>query len=517
MPRRYQQQHPKTVIKRAAIWLLRLAFLLAAPELLAQEASEAPAAYVISERVGVVLDAEERTYFGFFPRLEGFESAAIHAPTDTTVAFAIARQGHPDTTVVASREAAEALRDYVDLYEQIFDFDGAEQIEQWGLVVPFVQPVKPYREGRRLSITTVTGEKMAGRLLYATEDIVVLSQADTRMGRLTRADEAVVPFPREVQHVRGRSPFAGAFSNALNIPWAGNDSLYANYTLSTLRRSTAFVAGPSPEIRAAIRRKQNASTPPAEPVPFDQARLRRLTHRLHVSLSYSGLRLAQVPSSYLRFPITQHTPDGETRAVPSAERQVTLPKLLFSLRAGYSLTKHVRLEGQFQRLREAIPYHQVETFNRGVGRDVRAHASGSVVSGLVSYTFNPVSRLDFLYGRSFWSLRNAEVRIGTGLGYALQSAETELISRDYVPHFAPREVYHSRSNALGGAFVLDADFYPARSFSFGLTFNTLVFPRFLVDAVELPENPVRAWPVTLGGGHSLVALIDLALGFRFHL
>ena len=80
MPRRYQQQRPRTAFKRAAIWLLRLAFLLAAPELFAQNVPEGESPYVLSERIGNVLNAEERTYFGFFPRLDGFESATTYAP-----------------------------------------------------------------------------------------------------------------------------------------------------------------------------------------------------------------------------------------------------------------------------------------------------------------------------------------------------------------------------------------------------------------------------------------------------
>ena len=89
MPRRYQQQRPRTAFKRAAIWLLRLAFLLAAPKLFAQDVSQVPEAYAISERVGAVLDAEERAYFGFFPHIGDFRSATTYAPTDTTIAFVI--------------------------------------------------------------------------------------------------------------------------------------------------------------------------------------------------------------------------------------------------------------------------------------------------------------------------------------------------------------------------------------------------------------------------------------------
>ena len=219
MPLRHQQPLFKTTLKRAAVWLLRLALFLVAPELHAQMAGEAAPSYVLSERVGAVLDAEERAYFGLFPRLDGFASAHIYALTDTTIAFAIARRGQPDTTITASREAAEALGRYIDRYERLFGFRDARRLESWGLVIPFARPDKPFHEGHDLTITTRNDEEITGRLLYIDSAVVVLSQADARLDRLTRTDEAVVLFPYEIKHVEGKAPISLRLFEAFEIPW----------------------------------------------------------------------------------------------------------------------------------------------------------------------------------------------------------------------------------------------------------------------------------------------------------
>ncbi|MBE2185292.1 MAG: hypothetical protein IAE99_00785, partial [Rhodothermales bacterium] len=50
----------------------------------------------IAERVGTVLDANERAYFGLFPRVSAFERAAFFAEGDS-VRMEVKREALPDT------------------------------------------------------------------------------------------------------------------------------------------------------------------------------------------------------------------------------------------------------------------------------------------------------------------------------------------------------------------------------------------------------------------------------------
>ena len=432
MPRRYQQQNSRTALKRALLWLLRLALLLAAPELFAQAADEAvPAAYVLSDRVGAVIDAEERAYFGFFPSLDGFASADVYAPTDTTVAFVISRQNRLDTSIVASREAAEALGQYIDLYEQLFGFDDARKLEQWGLVVPFARLDKPFHEGHDLTITTRDGEKISGRLLYIDDEVVVLSQADTHLERLTRTDKAVVLLPYEISHIEGRAPVSLRLFKGFEIPWAGNDSLYAAYTLPKLREESTFRRVPSPEVRrSANRALAQRPTPRPAGVPFNRSSLQRLSNRLRVSLSYPRVLFTGPETSYdVRF-----TPSSRVIAT----RKVLPPRPTYALEATYSLTKRWRLGGFFQRLAEPAQV-AVSDFTG----DSYSRVSGFVLTPLITYTLNPVDRLDFLYYNPLLNPRKTEIRFGAGPSYARLAKETTVTWRlnrtSYVERISERQ------------------------------------------------------------------------------
>ena len=510
-----QQPYLKATLKRAAVWLLRLALFLAAPELYAQAPAPAAPPYVLSERVGAVLDAEERAYFNFFPRLEGFASAAVCAPTDTTVAFAITRRSLPDTTIIASREAAKVLGRYVDLYERLFGFGNARRLDRWSLVIPFAHPKKPFREGQALVLTTREGERISGRLLYIDADVVALSRASTPLERMTRASEAVVLLAHEIKHVEGQTRFLLDRFETFEIPWAGNDSLYAAYTRPKLEGATLFRVAPSPEIRGAISQALARRPTPAPPgVPFDRAALQILSNRLHLALSYPGAQLAGPERDY----DVRHTPSS----APIAVRRVLRPRPTYALEATYSVTKRLRLGGLFQRL--ASPGSVVVDDFTG---NSYSRISGLVLAPIATYAFNPVNRLDFLYQTPLFTARRTELRLGAGPAYARLTKETTVAWRLDKRTLAER--LSETQQAVGLALLSGFDFYPFASFSVSLTARAYAFPGVRLEAAEVRytgEIPAPVEPPgspTLvpssrwieGGAHALYSA-DLALGVRFH-
>lgn len=509
------QQRLKTAFKRAAFWLLRLLLLLAAPQLRAQSADE-PAAYVLSERVGAALDAEERAYFGFFPRLDGFESARIHAPNDTTIAFAVARQGRPDTTIMASREAAEALGRYVDHYERLFGFNDARRLERWGLVVPFARLDKPYREGYDLTVTTRDDEQISGRLLYVNEEVVVLSQADGPISRLTQADEARVLLPHEVKHIRLRAPISFRLLNAANIPFAGSDSIYAAYTLPTLSKRTTFRSVLSPEIRSAVEKKRAEPESSMDPIPFDLAYLQSLAKKLHASFVYPVAAFAGEP------------PNPEAESSPTSvvtPEEVLSPQLELALGVDYTLTKRMWLGGRLQQLGRA-PFPTLDTRNTLAYARTRGYALGPVIS----YVFNPANALDFLYGRRRFLLRRVEVRAGVGPSYARFSTEVAWglsVSAPGPSGARERYIFSERvpgsQHALGATSLLSADFYLVKAFSLSLAAHASWFPSVRVEEQEVaytgeaqnglhPQHPKR-----LEGGAYRLSFASASFGVRLHL
>ena len=273
----------------------------------------------------------------------------------------------------------------------------------------------------------------------------MLSQADARLDRLTRTDEAVVLFPYEIKHVEGKAPISLRLFEAFEIPWAGNDSLYAAYTLPKLREESTLRTAPSPEVRRAANRalaRRPASVPAG--VPFDRASLQRLSNRLHVSLSYPRVLLTSPELSY----DVGLTASSEAFAL----RKVLRPRPTYSVEATYSLTKRLRSAVSFSACSRGRP---VKAFTQ----NSYSRISGFVLTPIATYTFNPVNRLDFLYHNSLFNPRKTEVRLGLGPSYARLTKETSVTWR-YDKTGGARS-RHQR--AIGLTSLVGLDFYPISS------------------------------------------------------
>ena len=71
----------------------------------------------VSERVGEVVDAEERTQYGLFKGIEGFESATFYGITGGGYEILITSINGTFLAVNRDSQAVEILRDYIDNYE----------------------------------------------------------------------------------------------------------------------------------------------------------------------------------------------------------------------------------------------------------------------------------------------------------------------------------------------------------------------------------------------------------------
>ena len=516
MPRRYQQQRPRTALKRAAIWLLRLAFLLAAPELFAQSVSEEGSPYVLSERVGTVLDTEERTYFGFFPRLDGFASADVYAPTDTTVAFVISRQNRLDTSIVASREAAEVLRRYIDRYERLLDAKKMHQLERGTLIVPsLVRPSPPYRKGYNLTVTTRENEEIRGWLLYIDEETMVVSQAPDKVDRLTRPEEAVVLFPNDIRHIRLHSSIFFRLFHAVRFPFAGSADIYAAYAVPTLQKKTSFRMALSPEIRRKMEGQRARSGYSDTSLPLDRDHLQRFRKRLHLSFVYAAYSLNGKP---------YRSPERVGTAASVAVEEIIPPRPRLALGADYTLTKQIGIGGHVQQLEKtAIPSSNAS------GAPNFAWTRGYAVSSIVSYVFNPADDFAPFRTRRF-PLRRVEIRAGVGPSYARFSTEVVWgMSVSGQTPSDPRRVYFftgdapDTHNAVGATSLLSADVFLTRWLSLGLTTHAFWFPTVRIEEQDIlytgeDQNGIRPAHVKrLESGTYRLFFASSALALRLHL
>lgn len=161
----------------AATLLLALAPAAAQAQLGSDDAlgPDEPSVVVLSERLGTVIDAHERAYFGLFPGVEGFTEARAFAGEADSVRVVIAREQTADSVVVLARPVARALGRFVETFEQ---HRTARVHPAWAVVSAYVQGnvrVPYVRSYGRLK-AFVEGGSYAGHPVYVSDSLVVLSE-----------------------------------------------------------------------------------------------------------------------------------------------------------------------------------------------------------------------------------------------------------------------------------------------------------------------------------------------------
>lgn len=134
-----------------------------------------PSVVVLSERLGTVIDAHERAYFGLFPGVEGFTEARAFAGEADSVRVVIARAQAADSVVVLARPVARALGRFVETFEQ---HRTARVHPAWAVVSAYVQGnVRvPYVHSYGRLRAFVENGSYAGHPVYVSDSLVVLSR-----------------------------------------------------------------------------------------------------------------------------------------------------------------------------------------------------------------------------------------------------------------------------------------------------------------------------------------------------
>ncbi len=134
----------------------------------------AQAPHALSERLGPEIDAAERSYFGLFPEVRGFDGARTETAPEGAVRVVIARAAQPDSVLVLQRVTAEALGRFVETFEQ---HETAFYNPSWQLVSSYVRPevTTPY-VGRYERVTVeVAGGRYVGHPYYVSDSLVILT------------------------------------------------------------------------------------------------------------------------------------------------------------------------------------------------------------------------------------------------------------------------------------------------------------------------------------------------------
>jgi hypothetical protein len=142
------------------------------------------AQYAISPRLGAEIDKSEKEYFGLFPKIKNFTSAKTIVQTDNKVEIIITRTAKgivTDTTFKISTKLANNLASYIEGFEQCRNKERQvnwNAIEGLAIYTPALE--SDIKEGTELDVVTNNGEKIHGKLLYASDSTIVLVQSSTK-------------------------------------------------------------------------------------------------------------------------------------------------------------------------------------------------------------------------------------------------------------------------------------------------------------------------------------------------
>ncbi len=163
------------------------------------------AQYVLSPRVGDVIDKNEREYFGLFPTVAGFVSATTSLEQDQQVRFVIARAENGvtgDTTFTIRPTVVNYLVRYIESFETVrgrtnkVSWDFLEGLAASGPVIE-----NKLGDGNETTVLMRNGEQLHGKLLYADDSALVLWQSQEQYNWRTLELFGRKVHPSNVEHI----------------------------------------------------------------------------------------------------------------------------------------------------------------------------------------------------------------------------------------------------------------------------------------------------------------------------
>lgn len=352
--------------------------------------------YVLSERIGTSITAEDRAYFGLFPDRADFVSASVFEGSGSDIALHITTSNRQVVETLSSAVATE-LENYLDNYER-YILENDFQSLNWLLIRHLVNPESPYGEGQPVHIRLHDGASYQGRLLYADEDHILLTQAPDM---LLYADTAYVIAirPHDIERMGSRaeqipqvrsllSTLFPPIPHAENTPVNPDQNAYEVSLLSKLREGMALEPTRiPPEIRQLLRqREQETSTPGGvawsrEPT-FASYRASR--DRFHIFVPWIPVSLS--PNTFGDVVFTGDR--GTLQSPVSSKGSFLAPKLHVELEYAHEEKEHIRLGVNFQQ-HEQVPALTLDEGNRDATLSSE-YLSGYALGMFAAFIRNPL-------------------------------------------------------------------------------------------------------------------------------
>lgn len=355
--------------------------------------------YILSERLGDTINTEEQAYFGLFPDVPNFVSAAVFEGPGSKIQIRITTKASPVVKSI-DRTVAVELAKYLAAFER-YALENDYQSLNWLLIRNLVTPVKPYKRGKLVEVILHDGTSLHGQLLYATEQHVLLTQAPDLFSYadssyiLSAALRDVENISFKRQRVKGKNLLRLLFppipQSTPRAPTEASPAKKGTLILADLEGKMALE--PSrlpPEIRHVLMEleleQNNASAPLSQPPSkANSVSYVELLDRFH--LFVAGVPLSVHSSSSTTIIFTSEPGVLE----PSTSRSASFlsPKLYVEFE--YTLKEHVRIGINFQQHR-GIPALTVDEDGAFTEDPIAEYLSGSSVGVFGTFIRNPIHK-----------------------------------------------------------------------------------------------------------------------------
>lgn len=207
----------------------------------------------LSDRVGNTIDKHERAYFGLFPWVEYFSNASVVQVSNTSYQIVIENEDRQQEVLTLDTPQFQALQYYIEDFEVRYtDSRGSS----WDHITAYTSPIhQPFGPADTYEIILITGKKKYGKIVWADESGVYLSQnVSARYPSQTGSSMTFIPRGR-LFRLKMQTPFLQSLQDKVDIIYAGEPHTYQTLTLPQLKTAALHPRSMPPELYEIATRK----------------------------------------------------------------------------------------------------------------------------------------------------------------------------------------------------------------------------------------------------------------------
>ena len=137
--------------------------------------------YCLSDRIGNEINAAEKNYYGFFPKIRDFTSAKLyHSDDDIMIKISYHLEGvSHDSIINWNKEIVKSVKNYV---ENLGSIPVEKMKINWSPIYPYVRPQhRSFQFGEKITINTISDVEYNGYLMTTDSTNLSLWMSDVHI------------------------------------------------------------------------------------------------------------------------------------------------------------------------------------------------------------------------------------------------------------------------------------------------------------------------------------------------